>query len=329
MQILVRSISSATVFAALACAVSFASAQQRPADYPKKSIRLLAPVAPGGGLDMVTRAAAQFMTEKLGQSVIVDNRPGGGTVIAMDIVAQAAPDGYTIFSGTDTFMIVGAMKRVAYDVRKAYEPIVRMTAQPAVMVVSPSLPASSVKELIAYAKAKPDALSFGSAGVGTNGHLGLERFKTMAGVRIVHVPYKGSAPAMLDIIAGQIQMVFASTIAATPYIKNGKLKALAVTGLKRVASLPDLPTVSEAGVPGFKMTNSFNMLAPAGTPAHIVLAVNKVVGAGMHTPEMLKRLAADGSEAAELHTPAQFKAEIAKEYAEVEKQVRQLNLKPY
>jgi len=316
----------ACVLACLPCGVF---AQQRATEYPRKPIRLVAPVAPGGGLDIITRAAAQVLTEKLGQTVIVDNRPGGGTVIAMDIVAQAAPDGYTIFSGTDTFMIVGALKRVAYDVRLAYEPIVRMTAQPAVLVTAAGLPFNTVKELIAYAKAKPDALSFASAGIGTNGHLGLERFKAMAGVRLVHVPYKGSAPALIDIIAGQIHLVFASTISATPHLKSGKLKALAVTGLKRVASMPELPTVSEAGVPGFKMTNSFNMLAPARTPAPIVLAINQVVGAGMHTPEMQKRLAADGSEAPEPHTPAQFKAEIAKEYVEVERQVRQLNLKPF
>jgi tripartite-type tricarboxylate transporter receptor subunit TctC len=317
------------VIALCACLPAAAQAQTRLPDYPKKPIRLVTPVAPGGGLDLVTRAAAQTLSEKLGQTVIVDNRPGAGTVIGMDIVAQAAPDGYTIFSGTDTFMIVGAMKRVTYDVRKAYEPILRMTSQPAVMVVPQSLPASTVKELIAYAKAKPDALAFGSSGVGTNSHLGLERFKAMAGVRILHVPYKGSAPAILDILAGQIHIVFASTIAATPYLKSGKLKALAVTGSKRVASLPDLPTVAESGLPGFKVANSFNLLAPAGTPEPVVALVNSVVGAGMNSPEMLRRLAADGSEAAEPHTPAQFKAEIAKEYAEIEQQVKRLDIKLY
>ena len=314
---------------AMVAGASPAHAESGPADYPVKPVRLVAPVAPGGGLDLITRTAAQSLSSALGQSVIVDNRPGGGTVIAMDIVAKAVPDGYTLFSGTDTFMIVGALKRVSYDVTKAFEPVVRMTSQPAVVVVPPSLPVHSIKELVAYAKAKPDALAFGSAGIGTNGHLGLVRFNALADVRIVHIPYKGSAPAMLDIIAGQIHMVFASTIAATPYMKSGRLKALAVTGLKRVESMPEVPTVDEAGVRGFKMTNSFNILAPAGTPAGILRRVNDAVGTAMRTPEMRKRLTADGSEPADAHTPDQFKAEIAKEFIEVVKQVAQMDIKAY
>lgn len=310
-----------------AMAADVGHAQTRSADYPVKPIRLVAPVAPGGGLDLVTRTAAQHLASAFGQSVIVENRPGGGTVIAMDIVARAVPDGYTFFSGTDTFMIVGALKRVSYDVTQAFVPVVRMTSQPAVVVVPPSLPVHSIRELVTYAKSKPDALVFGSAGVGTNGHLGLLRFNQLADVRILHVPYKGSAPAMLDIVAGQIHMVFASTISATPYVKSGRLKALAVTGLKRVESMPDLPTVDEAGVPGFKMTNSFNILAPAGTSAAIVRRVNEAVGTAMRTADMRKRLAADGSEPADAHTPEQFKAEIAREFVEVSRQVGRMDIR--
>jgi tripartite-type tricarboxylate transporter receptor subunit TctC len=224
-------------------------------------------------------------------------------------------------------MMIGALKRVPYDVRVAYEPIVRMTAQPAVMVVAPSLPVNSVKELIAYAKARPNALSFGSAGIGTNGHLGLERFNMMAGVRITHVPYKGSAPALIDIVAGQIHLVFASALSANPYLKPGKLKALAVTGLKRIASLPELPTISEAGVPGFKMNNSFNMLAPAGTQMTILDSLNQVVAAGMHAPEMTRRLVSEGTEAGERMTPTQFKKVIAAEYQELERELAKLDIK--
>jgi len=309
------------------CAAGVNLAYAQTSDYPRRPIRLVAPVAPGGGLDIVTRAAAQMLTARFGHSAIVDNRPGGGTVIAMDIVAKAAPDGYTLFSGTDTYMMVGALKRVAYDVRTAFEPIARMTAQPAVMVIAPALPVNSVAQFVAYAKARPKALSFGSAGIGTNGHLGLERFNRLAGVHIVHVPYKGSAPALLDIVAGQIHMVFASTISASPFIKSGRLKALAVTGLTRVAALPDLPTISEAGVPGFKMSNSFNLLAPAGTPGAILQILNDVVAAGMHAPEMAKRLVSEGSEPGERMTPAQFKQVIAAEYLEFERELSKLDIK--
>ena len=309
------------------CASIHVHAQAQGATYPLRPIRLVTPVSPGGGLDILTRAAAQMLNAKFGQSVIVDNRPGGGTVIAMDIVAKAVADGHTLFSGTDTYMMIGALRRVSYDVRTTYDPIVRMTAQPAVLVVSPALPVNTVKEFIAHAKARPDMLSFGSAGIGTNGHLGLERFNVMAGVRIVHVPYKGSAPALLDIVAGQIHMVFASTISVTPYLKGAKLKLLAVTGLKRVAALPDLPTISEAGVPGFKMNNSFNLLAPTGTAAAILAAVNQTVGTGMHAPEMIKRLASEGSEAGERMTPAQFKNVIAAEYQALERELSKLDIK--
>jgi tripartite-type tricarboxylate transporter receptor subunit TctC len=224
-------------------------------------------------------------------------------------------------------MIVGALKRVSYDVTKAFEPVVRMTSQPAVVVVPPSLPVDSIKELVAYARAKPGALVFGSADIWTNGHLGLLRFNGLADVQILHVPYKGSAPAMLDIIAGQIHIVFASTIAATPYLKSGRLKALAVTGLKRVESLPDLPTVDEAGVPGFKMTNSFDILAPAGTSPAILRRINETVGSAMRAPQMRKRRAADGSEPTDAHTHDQFKAEIAREFVEVARQVQRMDIK--
>lgn len=317
----------AAVLAFVAAWATLGYEQTRSAEYPSRPVRLVTPVAPGGGLDLITRTAAQSLASTLGQSVIVDNRPGGGTVIAMDIVAKAVPDGHTLFSGTDTFMIVGAMKRVAYDVTKAFDPVVRMTSQPAVVVVPPSLPVNSIKELVAYAKAKPGALVFGSAGIGTNGHLGLLRFNGLAHVHILHVPYKGSAPAMLDIISGQIHMVFASTIAATPYIRNARLKALAVTGSKRVASMPELPTVDEAGVPGFRMTNSFNILAPSGTPVAILRRVNEAVGTAIRSPDMRKRLAADGSEPADAHTPDQFKAEIAREFLEVAREVGRMDIK--
>jgi tripartite-type tricarboxylate transporter receptor subunit TctC len=318
-----RSCGSVLFFCCL-LAVEAALAQQ----YPTRPVRMIAGVAPGGGLDTICRAAALMLTEKLGQTFVVDNRAGGGTVLAMDVVAQAAPDGYTLLCATDTTYIVGASKRVTYDVRKAYTPIVQMTTQSYMLVITPTLPIKSTKDLIAYAKAKPGALTYGSSGIGTTSHLGLERFDYMAGTKMLHVPYKGAAPAMLDIIAGQIHMVLASTISATPHIKSGRLRVVASTGLKRVQSFPDLPTVAET-LPGFKVINTYNVFAPAGTPRPIADTLNRIVGQGMRSPEMAKRLANDGSEAAEPNSLDQFRAYVVREYDEVDKLLKTLKLKIY
>ena len=294
--------------------------------YPSRPVRMIAGVAPGGGLDTICRAAALMLTDRLGQTFVVDNRAGGGTVLAMDVVAQAAPDGHTLLCATDTTYIVGASKRVAYDVRRAYVPVVQMTTQSYIVMMTPTLPVKSVKDMIAYAKAKPGALSYGSSGIGTTSHLGLERFDLMAGTKMVHVPYKGAAPAMLDILSGQIHLVLASSISATPHIKSGRLRAIATTGPGRIQALPDLPAVAET-LPGFKVTNTYNVFAPAGTARPVVDVLNRTVGDGMRSPEMMKRLAADGSEPAEPNTPDQFRAYVAREYDEVAKLLKQLNLK--
>lgn len=317
----------AFAFIALVGVTVLCPAQQLPGDYPRKPIRIVVGIAPGGGLDAVTRAAARVLSEQFGQSVIVDNRPGAGTVIAMDIAAQAAPDGYTLLSATDTLMLNGVFKRAPYDVRRAFEPVVQMTAQMYMMLVPPSLPVKTVKELVAYARNRPGALSYGSQGLGTTGHLGMERFKQVAGVDIVHVPYKGAAPAMLDLLSGQIHLLFASTIASAPHVKSGKLRALAVTGESRNPAYPELPTVAESGVPGFRLTNKYNLFAPAGTPRPIVLAVNRAVSRGMNSPDMMKILAADGVQAAAPASPEAFKELFTKEYAEAEKLVSALNLR--
>jgi tripartite-type tricarboxylate transporter receptor subunit TctC len=309
------------------CAVGIAGAQDKPANYPLRPIRLICPVAAGAGNDMITRAAAQMLNDKWGQTVVVDNRSGGGTVIATELGAQAPADGYTILSATDTLMLLGAMKRVPFDIRKAFEPIVVMTSQPYILIVNPSLPAKSVKELVAMSKQKP--LHYGSSGVGTMVHIGMERLAALTGGNFVHVPFKGTAPALVAVMGGEVHMVPASAISATAAMKTGKVRALGVMGLNRVPALPDLPTIAEQGLPGFKIVNSYNLFAPAGTPKPIINAINKVVSDGMHSPQMAQKLAAEGSQPGERLTPDQFKAQLAKEYAEVEKQVKQLNIKMY
>lgn len=320
----------AGVAIAYVCAVAFAHAQPRPATpavYPTKPIRVIVTISPGGGPDVVVRMVSQIVNEKLGQPFVVDNRPGGGTVLATDLVANAAPDGYTLLNSTDTLLLVGAMKRVKYDVRTAFEPVVQMTAQWYVMVVNPSLPIKSVKDLIAYAKARPDALSYGSQGVGTTGHLSMERFKTLTGAGLVHVPYKGAAPALLDIIGGQIHTMFSSAVSALPHVNSGKLRGIAVTSPKRLGFLPDMPTVAESGVADFRASNAYNLVAPAGTPRAVVLALNQAISSGLNTPAMMKRLTADGAEPVPPTSPDEFKAMMAREYVQVEKQVKGLSLK--
>lgn len=310
----------------LACAL--AGAQHVHAQsYPTKPVRIVIGIAPGGGLDTMTRVGAHKLAERWGQPVIVDNRPGGGTVVGMDMVAQAVADGYTLLGASETLMLNGVFKRAPYDIRKAFVPIVQLSSQSYVMAVTASLPVKSVTELIAYAKARPGALNYGSQGLGTNGHIGMERFKMLAGVDMVHVPYKGSAPALIDVLGGQIQLTFASTVTCAPHIKSGKLKGVAVTGAKRTQAFPDMPTISESGVPGFELTNSYSYYAPAGTPRAIVRSISEIVGPGMNTPETVRLLAADGSEPAPPSTPEAFRAKLEKDYLELERVIKAANIK--
>jgi tripartite-type tricarboxylate transporter receptor subunit TctC len=305
--------------AAPACAATAAHAQEKPSDYPNKPVRIVVGIAPAGGLDLMTRLGAQKLSTRWNQTFIVDNRPGGGTVIAMDLVAQAPPDGYTILAASETLMMNGVLKRAPYDVRRAFVPIVQLTTQPYVLIVHPSVPVKSVKEFIAYAKDKPGTLNYGSQGPGTTGHIGMERLKLMAGIEIVHVPYKGAAPALMDLLAAQIQVAFASTSTIRPYINSGKVRPLAISSLQRSPLYPDLPTISEAGVPGFELHNTYSYYAPAGTPRAIIRAINAVVTEGMNAPDLVKSLAAEGTEVAVRATPEEFKARFDREYAELEK----------
>jgi tripartite-type tricarboxylate transporter receptor subunit TctC len=306
------------------CAV--AHAQEKPADYPKKPIRIVVGIAPSGGLDLMSRLGAQKMSERWGQSVVVDNRPGGGTVIGMDVVAQAPADGYTLLGASETLMLNGVFRRAKYDVRKTFVPIVQLTTQPYALLVHPAVPVKTVKELIAHAKSKPGALNFGSQGHGTVGHIGLERFKLMAGVDITHIPYKGAAPAVVDLLAGQIQLTFSTIATSGAHVKSGKLRAIAFTGTRRSTLYPDLPTVAEAGVPGFELHNTYGYYAPAATPRGILRAINSVVSQGMNAPETVKTLAADGNEVVAPTTLEELKAKFEREYAELDKLIRTLNI---
>lgn len=313
--------------AALLLALSAtAAAQPKPAIYPLRPIRLVISVAPGAGADAIARVVGQMITDRWGQNVVVDNRAGGGGVIATELVARAAPDGYTFLSQGDTLLLQGVTKRVPFDVLKAFDPVVATSAQPYVLVVGLNFPPKSVKELIAHSQTQQVTYS-GSSGVGTTVHLGMEYFKQLSGAKMLFVPYKGSAPSIIAVMGGEIHMAAASAIAASMAIRTGKVRAFATLGLTRIPAMPDLPTLAEQGFPGFKITNRYGLHAPAGTPRDIIAAVNQVVAEGMHAPAMAKRLAADGSQPADRMTPAEYRAVLTREYAELEQQVKQTNIK--
>lgn len=310
---------------ALAGHVPVAHGQDVPAGYPARPVRIIVSSVAGGGLDLVSRSVAQMLSERLKQSVVVDNRPGGATVLATEIAAKSAPDGHTFLAGTDALRIVSVTKRVPFDTRKAFIPVVQMTQQPYVLLVSPSVPAQDVKALVAYSRT--NALRYGSSGVGTSGHIGMETLARVSDGNFIHVPYKGGAQSLVALLSGEIQMYPGLLLSANAAIKSGKARLLACLGPRRLAALPDLPTVAEQGYPGFKITNSYGLFAPAGTPAPVVAAINRIVGEFMHSPAMSKRLVADGSQPADLMSPDEAKAAFAREYEEFERNISQLKTK--
>jgi tripartite-type tricarboxylate transporter receptor subunit TctC len=279
-----------------------------PPGYPNRPIRVIVGSAPGGGADIIARAVSQHLAARWNRSVVVDNRGGGGGVIALELLAQAAPDGYTLFGGASLIVTATPMKKVKFDTRKALVPVVQLTTSPYLLLAPPALPAHTVQELIGYAKSRPNALSYGSAGIGSVAHLGTELFNYMAGgLDMVHVPYKGYGQALTDLMGGQIQLLFTSGLSGTPFVKSGKLKALAVTSLRRLHAFPEVPTVAESGVAYFQLENMHGLYAPVGVPSAIVEALNTEAQRFMNSVEMKARLAAEGTEAAPPNTPAEFR----------------------
>ena len=305
-------LASAVVAAGLAVGTGNAAAQAFPA-HPAK---LVVPFPPGGPLDAVGRAIADKLTQAWGQSVVVENKPGAGGNIGADFVAKSAPDGYTVVMGALSTHAVNPSlyPKMPYDAAKDFAPITLVAVTPNVLVVNPSLPVNSVKELIAYAKANPGKLSFGSGSNGSAGHLAGELFKADTSADMVHIPFKGGAPAMQALLAGDTQLMFDNLANSMQQVKAGKLKALAVTTAKRSPLAPDLPTMAEAGVPGFDISTWFGLMAPAGTPPDVVAKWNADVVKILNSPDMREKLTAQGAEAAP-DTPAEFAAFIGRELA--------------
>jgi tripartite-type tricarboxylate transporter receptor subunit TctC len=310
-----------------AFALAAIAGAQAPA-YPTKPIRLVVPFPAGGATDILAREVAKHLTDAWGQSVVVDNRPGAGGNIGSELVAKAAPDGYTLEMGTVGTHAINASlySKMPYDHVKDFVPVILVAGVPNVLEVNPALPVNSVQELIAYAKANPGKLNFASSGSGTSIHLSGELFKVMAGVQMTHVPYKGSAPALQDLIGGQVQLMFDNLPPSLPQIKAGKLRALAVTSAGRAPALPDTPTVAEAGLPGFEASSWFGVLAPAGTPPEIVNKLNAEIAKWLASPGAKEKLANVGANIAG-GTPEDFARHIQAETTKWAKVVKESGAK--
>jgi len=297
------------------------------ADYPQRPIRLIVPFAAGGGLEITARSIGQKLTEKRGQSIVIDNRPGAATIVGSEIAAKASPDGYTLLMITTTFAINPSLYgKLPYDPVREFAPVTQINSVPNILVVNPSIPAHTVRELIALAKAKPGQLNYASAGSGTSPHLAAELFKTMAGIEMTHIPYKGIPPAVTDVIAGRVTMLMTTTISSAPHVKSGRLRALAITSPKRLAAMPDVPAIAET-VPGYEADAFQGMVAPAGVPKEIVRQLADDIAAIVRLPEIRERIVADGAEPIG-STPEAFGAFLKKEMLKWGKVVKESGARP-
>jgi len=313
------------LFLAVACCAA-AGAQAQ--SYPAKPIRLILPFPPGGGTDVVGRLLAQKLGQALGQQVIVDNRAGAGGRIGTDLVAKSLPDGYTLLLATSSVMGTGPAlyQKLPFDMPKDFAPISLVAYTAYVLVAHPSVPAKSVKDLVMLAKSKPGRLTYASSGAGGAAHLSGELFSAMAGVKMIHVAYKGSSPGMFSVVSGETDLMFSNALPALPQVKNGRLRALGATTPQRSALLPDVPTIAESGLRGFEVQQNYGVLAPAGTPREIVSRLNQEVGKAMRTEDAKSRLLADGSEA-KVSTPEELERMITVEIAKWSKVIKQAGIK--
>ena len=297
--------------------------------YPAKPVRIVVPFSPGGSTDVTARILAQKLTDAWRQQVIVDNRTGAGGNIGADVVAKAAPDGYTLLLATTGVMAINhhLYRGMSYDAARDLAPITQIGALPLILVIHPSLPVKSVKELIAIAKSKPGQLTFASSGVGSATHMTAELFRLMAGVDIVHIPYKGSGQSLIDVISGEVAIAFDQITSSLPQVEAGKLRAIAVTSARRFPSVPNLPTVAEAGVPGYESVSWNGIAAPAATPRDVVNRIQAEIARTLMLPDIKERFARDGIEPVG-STPEQFAAHIRAERTKWEKVVKAAGIKP-
>jgi len=286
---------------------------QAQSGYPSRPVRIVVPSPPGGGTDIIARVLAQYFSNALGQQFIVENRPGAGNMIGIDSVARAAPDGYTLLFVPSTLALNSVMyKKVSYDPVRDFTPITLAAAANNVLVVNPAVAAKTLVELVALAKQKPGQLTYGTPGIGTSPHMSMELLKSLAGIDLQHIPYRGTAPAMTDVISGQINAMFANALTAKPQIDSGGVRALGVSGRKRSEAMPNVPPIAEVGVPDYDATQWYGLVAPAGTPREIITRLHAEATQALETQEMKDKLAGDGAEPVGT-TPAEFAAHIKTE----------------
>ena len=296
--------------------------------YPNRPIRLIVPFPPGGGTDIVARTVSAKLTEAWGQQIIIDNRGGAGGVIGADTVAKSTPDGYTLLFGTPGALIINPLlnSKLPYDSVRDFAPVSLLALNPQLLAVHSSLPVGTVKELIALAKARPGKMNYASVGEGTPNHLAMELFKSMTGTDIAHIPYKGAAPAVTDLLGGQVQVMFNPMPPLMPHVKSGKLKALAVGSTRRSSALPDIPTVAEAGVPGYEYVTWYSIVAPAKTPQAVILKINAGLAAVMSNPDVAQRLASQGAEP-RTSTPAELAKFIQEDFKRLGSVIRSAGIR--
>ena len=294
----------------LAAVSGYSSAQ----DFPSKPLRLVVGSTPGGGTDISARLIAPKMSEQLGQQVVVENRPGATTTIGVNYVVRSAPDGYTMLMGVSSLAInPHILQNVPYDALKDLAPVTQVLVAPNIMVAHPSLPIRTVKDLVAFARARPGQLNFAAGGAGSSQHLAIELFLYMTGTKIVHVPYKGQGMALIDVVAGQVSLMMANVISALPHVRSARLRALGVTGSKRTTVAPDIPTIAEAGVPGYEVLQWYGVLAPAATPREIIGRLHGVIAHAVQDPKIRERIVADAGEPVG-NTPDEFSAILRADY---------------
>jgi len=305
-----RELASCALAVCLAAVSGYSSAQ----DFPSKPLRLVVGSTPGGGTDISARLIAPKMSEQLGQQVVVENRPGATTTIGVNYVVRSAPDGYTMLMGVSSLAInPHILKNVPYDALTDLAPVTQVLVAPNIMVAHPSLPIRTVKDLVAFARPRPGQLNFAAGGAGSSQHLAIELFLYMTGTKIVHVPYKGQGMALIDVVAGQVSLMMANVISALPHVRSARLRALGVTGSKRTTVAPDIPTIAEAGVPGYEVLQWYGVLAPAATPREIIGRLHGVIAHAVQDPKIRERIVADAGEPVG-NTPDEFSAILRADY---------------
>ena len=314
------------MLAAVGCTPALAA--DPAAGFPNKSIRLIVPFPAGGGTDIVARAISVKLTEAWGQQIIIDNRGGAGGVIGADTVAKSTPDGYTLLFGTPGALVINPLlnSKLPYNAAKDFAPVSLLALNPQLLAVHNSMPVGTVKELIAYAKAQPGKLNYASVGEGTPNHLAMELFKSMTGTQMVHVPYKGAAPAVTDLVGSQVNLMFNPMPPLMPHVKSGRLKALGVGGTQRSPALPDVPTIAEAGVPGYEYVTWYSIVATAKTPRAIIDKINSRLAAVLAIPEIALRLSSQGAEPRS-STPEELTRLIQEDYKRLGEVIRSAGIK--